>query len=187
MTLNYARRLASEVKRQLAPYTYRIDIGGSIRREKPVVKDIEIVMIPKTVPYESKELFNNQPPKMVRHPTLVRIINQWEKVKGDAINGKYMQREMQLLAEDYPGIPERSIKIDIFTATRENYGYIFAIRTGPDTFSHEVLAKGWVAAGYKGHDGSLVKAATGEVVPIPEEKDLFNLVGIKYIEPHLRK
>lgn len=42
--------IAEKIKAQLAPHCDRIEIAGSIRRKKPEVKDIEIVVIPK--PYE---------------------------------------------------------------------------------------------------------------------------------------
>jgi len=47
MNLESAQTLAEALKHHLEPYCERIEIGGSIRRKKPEVKDIELICIPK--------------------------------------------------------------------------------------------------------------------------------------------
>lgn len=46
MELGRAKAIASEVVKRLSPYCQRIEVAGSIRRQEPVVKDIEIILIP---------------------------------------------------------------------------------------------------------------------------------------------
>ena len=46
MELKQGQRVAEEVVKTLAPHCSRIEVAGSIRREKPVVKDIDLVVIP---------------------------------------------------------------------------------------------------------------------------------------------
>ena len=45
MLIHEARAIADDVMVRLAPHCHRIQIAGSIRRLKPIVKDIEIVAI----------------------------------------------------------------------------------------------------------------------------------------------
>ena len=45
MELEKAKTIANEVIKRLSPYCSRIEIAGSVRRQKPVVKDIDIVLI----------------------------------------------------------------------------------------------------------------------------------------------
>ena len=45
MQLERAQKIASEVVERLSPCCTRIEIAGSIRRRKPVVNDIDIVLI----------------------------------------------------------------------------------------------------------------------------------------------
>lgn len=161
MELQKALYIAQQVKAQLAPHCVRCEIAGSIRRKKSHVKDIEIVAIPK--PYEVG-LFASG---------IATVVNQWEKVKGE-LPCKYTQRIL----------PE-GIKLDLFFATPENWGLIFAIRTGSAEYSHKVLASGWVAAGYKSEGGVLVNKS-GQQVETREEKDLFRLAGVPYIDPEYR-
>jgi len=46
MELEKARAIAEEIKERLTPYCRKIEVAGSIRRRKPVVRDIDIVLIP---------------------------------------------------------------------------------------------------------------------------------------------
>lgn len=76
------------------------------------------------------------------------------------------------------------ITLDLFFANKENWGLIYALRTGSADYSHKVLATGWVKLGYNSEGGQL--SINGKEINIPEEKDLFKLIGIPYIEPELR-
>lgn len=160
MEYQKALSIAEKVKEILSPFCERIEIAGSIRRKKPDVKDIEIVAIPK--PYDTG-LFESG---------IATIVNKWEKVKGE-LPCKYTQRIL----------PE-GIKLDLFFAERGNWGLIYAIRTGSADYSHKVLATEWVKRGYKSEDGYLT--ANGKQVEVYEEKDLFNRIGLAFIEPELR-
>ena len=157
MTIQEAKKIAEKYLYLLEPYCSRIEIAGSIRREKPQVKDIEIVCI---VDQNKMSFFCD-------------VVNQLEKVKGEP-TGKYTQRIL----------PE-GITLDLFFADKENWGLIFAIRTGSAEFSHKVLAYGWVKHGYKSEGGYLYR--NGKKVPVWEEEQLFNLIGERYLEPYLRK
>jgi len=160
MNIASAQAIAERVKAQLAPHCERIEIAGSVRRRKPEPKDIEIVAIPK--PYDVG-LFASG---------IALVVNQWPKVRGE-LPCKYTQRIL----------PE-GIKLDLFFATPENWGLIYAIRTGSADFSHRVLACGWVAKGYKSEGGMLM--ANGRPVPVREERDLFALIGVPWVEPEER-
>ncbi len=160
MELYKALEIAEKVKEQLEPHCLQIEIAGSIRRKMPVVGDIEIVAIPNSY---NIGLFESG---------IATVVNQWEKVKGE-LPCKYTQRIL----------PE-GIKLDLFFADQKNWGYIFAIRTGSADYSHKVLATAWVKRGYKGVDGYL--CFNGKRIAIPEEKDLFSLIGVNYVEPEKR-
>jgi len=44
--LERAQRTAQEVVKRLSPYCQRIEVAGSVRRKKPQVNDIDLVLIP---------------------------------------------------------------------------------------------------------------------------------------------
>lgn len=47
MPLNTARKYAEQIAAQLEPFCERIEIAGSIRRQRPVVNDIDLVVLAK--------------------------------------------------------------------------------------------------------------------------------------------
>lgn len=164
MELVYAKEIAAVVVERLRPYCDRVEIAGSVRRRRPTVGDIEIVCIPSTVP---SGLFLDE---TVRHPGFILIVDGYERIKGDAVEGLYMQR-----------LHPSGIKLDIFTARPETWGVQFAIRTGSAAFSKNVLAATWSRRGYKSKGGLL--HIGGTPVPIYEERDLFDLLELDYVEP----
>jgi len=140
MNKEEARRIALKYLNILKPYCTRIEIAGSIRREKPEVKDIEIVAIPGNI------------------ESFAREVNKLQKVKGEP-TGKYTQRIL----------PE-GISLDLFIANEKNWGLIFAIRTGSADFSHKTLACGWVKKGYHSVNGMLIDKYGNEVEVRKEEE-----------------
>lgn len=152
---------------QLTPFCDRIEIAGSIRRERPYVKDIEILCIPKIYFVHGK---NHD-----HYPGFIEIVDSWEKVKGNATNGKYMQRIL----------PE-GIKLDLFTARVDNWGLQMAIRTGSAEYS-KYLAKTWVYQGFNSENATIIRKFDQKPIPIFEEIDLFNLLGVAYTEPKFRE
>ena len=160
MKLSEALPIAEKVKAELAPHCFRIEIAGSTRRRKLEPNDIEIVAIPK--PYEVG-LFRSG---------VAGVVDQWQFVKGE-LPCKYTQRIL----------PE-GIKLDLFFATPENWGLIFAVRTGSADFSHYVLARGWVRQGYHSKDGMLCR--NGVIMECREERDLFRMAGVAWVEPEER-
>lgn len=176
MKIEYAKAIAEGLVEQLAPHCERIQIAGSIRREKPEVKDIEIVAIPK--PYDVG-LFESG---------IATVVNQWEKVKGE-LPCKYTQRIIK--ASYYSGMPETSwfedIKLDLFLATPANWGLILAIRTGSAEYSHQVLANGWCRKGYHSIDGMLFHEKSKWERKVTEEWQLFQLLDIPMPEPKDRE
>ena len=126
MEYQKAKAIAEKYLNQLKPYCSRIEIAGSIRREKPEVKDIEIVAI-------INPLWEN---------LFYRKVNEWEKVKGEP-TGKYTQRIL----------PE-GIKLDLFMPNERNWGNIFLIRTGNWQFSKQIMNR-ILRMGLKQKDGYL--------------------------------
>lgn len=47
IALERAQKVADAVVKHLSPYCQRIEIAGSIRRRKPLVNDLDLVLIPK--------------------------------------------------------------------------------------------------------------------------------------------
>lgn len=158
-----AYEIALKVLEQLKPYCERIETAGSLRRKKAEVSDLDIVIIPKAY---SMGIFESG---------IATVVNKWKFSKGELEFGKtrYIQRIL----------PE-GIKIDIFFAEEENFGLIFAIRTGSLEYNRKILIPGLNRQGFKSDGGYLFR--DGERYEVREEKDLFRLIGIPYVEPEYR-
>lgn len=144
----------------LSPYCYRIEIAGSIRRQKKLISDIEIVCIPKA--YQTG-LFSDG---------LALVVNEWKKVKGD-LDYEFSKYTQRILPE--------GIKLDLFFAQPDNWASIFLIRTGDWEFSKHFVGHIMPQRGYKQSDGYIWHH--GDKVEVKEEKELFDLMRIPFIEP----
>lgn len=169
MNRKEAEKYGDQLVENLRPYCEKIAIAGSIRRMKEVVKDIEIVCIPKYTNDEFGDLFQK---KLVRTPEFISIIRSMEIIKGKPEDGKYVQCV-------HPG----GIKVDLFIANPDNWGIIYLIRTGSADFSKKMMYK-LKTAGYPCIDGHIYHR--GKMIPMKEEKDVFDLVKMQIVPPFQR-
>ena len=178
MSLRTARAVASEMIEALRPYCLRVEVAGSICRSRDWINDIEIVAIPKaTIEPAPTDLFGNalDKPKEVRDLGFVMVVDSLAEVivKGNPQTGRYIQF-----------VTSTGITVDLFLCRPETWGYIMAIRTGSADFS-KALAGRWVQLGYKGIAGALTRGE--RPINTPEERDLFELLGMNVPYPHERE
>lgn len=196
MILKQADNLAHKILEKLLPYSDRIHIAGSIRREKPEVKDIEIVCQPKYVDGAQGSFFADAMAEKVISQNYVQLIKSLGRVIKGKPDGRYMQIEL----------PE-GINLDLFMPDPDDYYRQFAIRTGSSDYSYETIAKGWLRKGWCGSDvglrrisdcieehGAIINKRTWRCVnpkaekpPVwQSEKEFFDWIGVPWIMPKLR-
>ncbi len=144
MELRKALHIAKQVVDALAPHCDIINVAGSCRREKPEVKDIEVVALPKMV--SGKDLFDQ--------PTApIRSIDFREAVMGLGVGmkGTSLGRYTQVHLSTSEGI----IALDLFMPEAADYYRQFAIRTGSAEWTARFIAGGWVKLGWCGTDQGL--------------------------------
>lgn len=181
--LAQAARLAEEVAWLLDPCCLRREIAGSVRRRKPHVGDIEIVAIPR-LGEPMLDLFGNEsgdgPDLLDRH--VRQLLEDGMFAARPDINGHTAvgTRYKRLLYRDAP--------LDLFTATEANWGQILAIRTGPGLFSKQLMSSrlqgGWLPVGVRSEGGQMWRGKAA--LEMPEEADVFALVGATVLEPWRR-
>lgn len=171
-------------------------IAGSIRRESPEPKDIEIVALPKTV--EVKDLFEKVTGR-VRTKEWVEFIYSL----GEAEIGKPNGKQTRILLRDH------DIKLDLFMPDEDDFWRIFVIRTGSADWVKKHIAGGWVKQGWVGtKDGGLMMRSQCLGFTLPNghviwrsnasestkmrppkwasEKEFFEWLKLPYVEPKNR-
>jgi len=88
MQLKQAEKIAEEVVKRLSPYCSRIEVAGSIRRQKPTVNDIDIVLIPSD-PWNLSHVISGLGPVKLMGDKLKRVIYKGVQVdlyQGDELS-----------------------------------------------------------------------------------------------------
>lgn len=170
-----AIRFANRFVIFLQPYCEKIEIAGSLRRRCEDVGDIEIVVVPKSA-------------TSIRSAIPVDF-------EGLTVDGERLKRFKY---------PDHSLQIELYITTREDFGRIFAVRTGSSAYSHLQLASIWNRNGWCGtvdglrrkkecnHKGTTWKikpefASNPTLPPAFETEEIFfRFLGIVWIPPENR-
>jgi DNA polymerase/3'-5' exonuclease PolX len=169
MTRTETRALADRVINILKGTIERGLVCGSYRRSKPECKDLDIVIEPKREAV--KDLFGT----ITGYKPIDGFINAVNSIgtksKGDPATGKYFQRILD------------GHKVEISTATKDNWGLMVSLRTGDKDFNIKIMNH-IRKIGLDHVGGYLIK--NGKVIPVFEEVDFYRAIGLPFIEPHLR-
>ena len=173
MKLEKARLITEDVLNRLQPHCERIEIAGSVRREKEDVHDIELCAIPKNPAV--KDIFGL--------PT--ETINLLEMYPfsslGRLIKGGSRYKQFALI---------EGINLDLFIVLPPaDWGVIYTIRTGPAEFSHWCVTQrkrgGGLPSDSKVTSGFVLR--NNVYLPMPEEIDFLNFLGLGWVEPQDRQ
>lgn len=196
MLLQEAKVIAVNIWEAMRPYCDIVKVAGSIRREKPEVKDVEIVALPQMI--MGKDLFGEDTEKVRSMDFKNIILGLGEVVKGK-VDGKYMQIHMAQLG----------INVDLFMPDDFDFFRQFCIRTGSADWVSRFVAGGWRNLGWCGSDAGLrlqsecvsktsetdgkkswhcITAKKDQTLPPcwKSEQEFFDWLKLKYIEPKYR-
>lgn len=160
----------------MRPGCEKIEIAGSLRRGKDQVKDIEIV----AQPILGCDIFGDSSPDVPSGLDAVLMVliarGRLDPVKGG-------QRYMQFV------IRPEDIKLDLFIVRPPaQWGPIFLIRTGPDSFSKRFVTKrkygGLLPSNLREKDGCIWDG--DRALDTPTEESVFSILGIPWIPPEER-
>lgn len=168
-----AEAIANKVRQHIMPAMARVEVAGSIRRQKPVVGDIEICGIP-----EAREKLIQLLGDVGQHikPGVPGVVPWQPKVEA-----KYLRVR---LAE--------GMNLDVFLGSEKNWGGLFMMRTGsgagPDGNSFNGFTPGMFQRWKKVSGGGrmtdcMPTTPEGEQIAIPEEQDFFDLLGMNFVPP----
>lgn len=144
MNLKSAQQIAISICERLQPFCTKINIAGSIRRQKPDVKDVEVVCLPRTISVEQGGLFDEVLVEKKVSDNFVRVVKDLGRVVKGKPDGKMMQIEL----------PQR-IMLDLFMPDEWDYYRQLAVRTGSADYVRSTIAAGWKRKGWCGSDKGL--------------------------------
>ena len=189
MNLSVASAHAETIRAALGPACVRIEIAGSVRREKAdEIKDVELLMIPAPC----RPVFGKfGAPILWLMDDLMEqgILRKRLDKNGRAAWGSLYQRAWWKIRDVY-------VPLDLFSCEPGNWGALFAIRTGPDDFSHRLVtprrfggampqdmiqSDGWL----RHVRGSLMEIVEEKIIT-PEESDYFSALGLPTLPPRDR-
>jgi DNA polymerase/3'-5' exonuclease PolX len=175
MAFEVASKLASEAVAYLDPYCIRLQVVGSVRRQKPGgIHDIEVLCVPKLVESET----TLTPVPALRPETVETLLVRAPFGYGRPDkNGRAAP-----FSDKYYRLTYKQEGFDLFVCQPPaEWGLLELIRTGPADFSHEFVTRLW-EYGLRSRDGH-IEDAKGKRVPTPEEADAFRACRLQYIEP----
>jgi DNA polymerase (family 10) len=157
MKLEEAMAIAERLEGMLSPYCDKIGIAGSIRRQRPVVKDIDLVAVVK-------------PGQELLFDSLLYGLGKTE------LSGPKIWRIR---------LPE-GISADFYLATEGTWATLLLIRTGSAEsnirLSSLARSKGW----HLKASGEGLFDENGNRVAGDSERSVFEALGIPYQEPNER-
>jgi len=177
MKLQDAKRIAWEVIECMTPGCERIVYAGSVRREKPEVKDLEIVYISRMVPKQI-DLFTTELVP-VTEDLIVDLVDRrlWFYDNVTRRNGPKYKRMIHTHTD---------FTIELFRAQADNWGLILALRTGPGEFNHWLVKRmgGAMPVDMCMRDGYLWRR--GKRLDSPDEETFFAQIGVPCWPPEER-
>lgn len=172
-----ALKIAQEIQAYLEPSCElgRCVIAGSIRRERSMVGDIEILYVPRFIT-ESDGLFDSKQVDLAEDSIAHLLANKVIEKRPSKIGVFTWGKQNKLAVHVASGIP-----LDLFCEPdNQDWFRSLVIRTGPKELNIELMAtaqkNGVIAHAY----GIALNLPNGERVIAASEQEFFQRCGVKY-------
>lgn len=202
--------IAKALVAEIEPYTDQLVVAGSLRRRLARIGDIEIVCVPKveTVPVTTPDLFGGETREesvdlLDLHLTM--LLDKGRVQKRHKVDGSLMGWGPRTKYFTFEGA-----RVDLFCAVNdwnkeapraepERLGWILMLRTGPATFSRQLVVPTRLDNGKRpktkdnrfglmpehlvAEGGWLRYRTSREAIETTTEQSVFELFGLAYQEP----
>lgn len=171
--LTEAQTIAGKVLQHIMPALTRGEIAGSIRRQKPVVGDIEIAAVS-----EDRELLVK---RLAEVGQLIKPGVPGAVPWTPRLEAKYLRLRLS-----------EGMNLDLFMALPQNWGGLFLMRTGSGAgldgntfngFTPGIFGRWKKVSGGGRMTDCMPTMPTGEQLWVPEEQDFFDLLEMDFVPP----
>jgi len=174
MKLALAQTHAKKIAEWLQPHCERIEIAGSIRRERPECADVDLVCIPKIT--EERDMLGEVIHRRnhIHHQLVLHALDdKCRIVSGGEREGKQMIVEL------------KSCQLDLWFADTENFGTRLLCRTGSKEHNTLLALRAQDLGGsWNPYEGLTLK---GELLPAGIESDIYHALKMPFIKPKNRE
>ena len=168
MNLERATKIAEKIVSELAPLCEKIEIAGSIRRQRPEVNDIDLVVLPRDAAGLRRRVLHSKP--------FIIAGGQWT-LEVELAGG--VRLDIWIAGHR---------DLDMFGATgcAHNFGSLLLLRTG--SIGHNVwLLHAAKSRGLTWNTQQGIYDGHGRCVASETEADIFKALGIDFINPEDRE
>lgn len=185
--LSVARRWANAISQELAPLCHRLAIAGSIRRERPLCNDIDIVCIPRLD--ETRDLLGEVTSRWNR-------VTEWAQTYVQKRAGQITgpgEHQPRIISQGQKSliVQLRRCQLDLWFADEDTFATRLLCRTGSKDhniwLAQRALDRGLHWQPYEGLKRTPPRHFAGEPLPCPTEASIYNHLGLEWIEPQNRE
>jgi len=166
--LGEAQIAAEEIRQALEVVAERLEIAGSIRRRRPWVRDVDLVLIPQGEWIRDLQGIRQPMPGLSRWFDIPRLIND--------MAGRIIRKGPPLIAAAVQGI-----QVDVYCATEETWGIQMLVRTGPKEFNVELCKRAQRLGMHLNPQTGIFKDE--KCGASRTEKEILKALGLPFIEP----
>ena len=164
--------LAYKILSEIEPFCEKAQIAGSIRRQKSVINDIDVVVQPKLEPCGKTESW-------------IKII-QVLRHDFDAITGKQGDKLAMLYVPYVSSKGLGHVQVDLYRATERTWGILLLVRTGSAEYN-VLLCNLALSNGLRLQYSQGLVDSRGYVIAGKTEEEVFEALGLPFIIPQDRE
>jgi DNA polymerase/3'-5' exonuclease PolX len=174
----FALDIANDFIRQICASCDRIEIVGSLRRQKMGVNDIDLLVIPRFIQVQDETLFGGPYQENQLDKQLSQLCLSHD-MELDA-NGAKVKRFLKTVDGD-------TIPIDLYVATEQTWWTLLLIRTGSRQHNIKLARRAMELQMHLKADGSGLVTSTGRIISVGSEEEIFQNLKLEYRRPEDRE
>lgn len=175
MNLATASHYAAQIVQWLAPHCERLEIAGSIRRQRPVCNDVDIVCIPRIT--EERDMLGAA---ISRTNHVLKFLQEYVAANPKARFQSGGEREGKYVILQLP-----KCQLDLWFAGERNFGTRLLCRTGSKEHNILLAQRGLdLVRPWNPYEGVTVN---GELREARYEQQIYDALKLPWIEPAERE